>query len=476
MVKDVKGGVVGYGKVTCEVLRRLEEVLGSENVCTGGDELSKYSRDENPLGLAAFPEAVVKPVNTEQVAETLSLANEVRIPVTFRGQGTGLCGAAVPAYGGIVMSFERMNDIIEVDEGNLMAVAEPGVALLNLKQEVEKLGLFYPGDPGERTSTIGGNVATNAGGMNGVKYGKTRAWVLGLEAVLPGGKVLNLGGKVVKRSMGYDLMHLVIGSEGTLAAVTKVVVRLIKLPKVFITLYIPFHSLQNAVRSVSEVLRRRITPTAMEFVEKEVILEAEKQLGKTMPHHDAEAYLIIRVDGDEDQEIRGNAEAISGICLENHALNVIVADTKESQSGIWDVRSAFYDVIVRNRVAQIVDSAIPPSRIAEYMQNVKEISGRHGVRVLGYGHAGDGNIHLHPLKDDLSDVEWRRRFPKVMEELYTAAAAMGGTISGEHGIGLAKKKYLQLGLEEEQIRLMKEVKRLFDPGCILNPGKIFDIE
>jgi len=464
-----------YGKVTEDVLLSLARIAGKDNVLTEREDLERYSRDESPLGLKVLPEVVVKPKSTQEVSEILILANENRIPVTPRGQGTGLCDGAVPICGGIVLTLENINRILEIDEENLMAVVEAGVILSDLRTEVEKRGLFYPADPGERTSAVGGNVNTNAGGMNGVKYGKVRDYLLGLEAVLPNGKVLSLGGKVVKRSTGYDLMQLVVGSEGTLAVVTKAIIRLIKLPRIFMTLYVPFNNLFDAARSVSETLKERMTPTAMEFVERDVIIEAEKYVGKQMPHHDAEGYLIIRIDGESDEDLYKDAEAISEICLRNNAQDVLVADTKERQSRIWDLRSIFYEVIVKSRVADLVDAAIPPNKIPEYIMKVREVSRQFGVRILSYGHAGDGNIHVHPLKNGLSDYEWAEKLPKVMMRLYEEARALGGVVSGEHGIGLAKKKYLPVFIDEEQMRLMKEIKRIFDPNNILNPGKIFDL-
>ena len=465
-----------YNKVTEDVLNELKEIIGEENVLTNMEDLEKYSHDETAIGVKALPEVVVKPEDTDQVSKILALANERKIPVTPRGQGTGLCNGAVPIYGGILLSLERMNRILEIDEDNLMAVVEAGVVLSDLRAEVEKRGLFYPADPGERTSAIGGNINTNAGGMNGVKYGKTRNYILGLEAVLPSGKVLNLGGKVVKRSTGYDLMQLIIGSEGTLAVVTKAILKLVKLPKMFMTLYVPFNNLYDAARSVSDILRERITPTAMEFVERDVILEAEKKVGKTMPHHDSEAYLIIRIEGDKEEELYEHAEGISEICMRNNAVDVLVADTKERQDRIWDTRSIFYEAIVKSGTVELVDAAVPPSKIPEYVEKVKELSRKYGIRILSYGHAGDGNIHVHPIKGDLSDEEWSEKLPKLMEDLYREARALGGVVSGEHGIGWTKKRYLPICLDEEEIRLMREIKRIFDPNNILNPGKIFDME
>ena len=464
-----------FNKVTEEVLANLNEIVGEEDVLTTTEELEKYSYDETTIGVKALPEVVVKPESTDEVSKILALANERKIPVTPRGQGTGLCNGAVPVYGGILLSLEKMNRIIEIDEDNLMAVVEAGTVLSDLRAEAEKRGLFYPADPGERTSAIGGNVNTNAGGMNGVKYGKTRNYILGLEAVLPSGKVLNLGGKVVKRSTGYDLMQLIIGSEGTLAVVTKIIIKLIKLPKLFMTLYVPFNNLYDAVRSVSDILKERMTPTAMEFVERDVILEAEKRVGKTMPHHDSEAYLIIRIEGDKEDDLYENAEGISEICMRNNAVDVLVADTKERQDRIWDIRSIFYEAIVKSRVAELVDAAIPPSKIPEYIGKIKDLSKKYGIRILSYGHAGDGNIHVHPIKNGLSDEEWNHKLPKLMEDLYKEARELGGVISGEHGIGWTKKKFLPICLSEEEIHLMREIKRIFDPNNILNPGKILDI-
>lgn len=421
---------MNYNKVTPEVLSSLIEFIGPENVKTDEATLEKYSHDETPHGLRALPEVVLKPENTEQVSKILSLADQNRIPVTLRGQGTGLSSGAVPALGGILISFERMNRILEVDEDNLMAVVEAGVVLQDLRREVEKRGLFYPADPGERTSMMGGNVGTNAGGMNCVKYGKVRDYVLGLEVVLPSGKILNLGGKVVKRSTGYELIHLVTGSEGTLAAVTKVTLKLIKLPSLFITLYVPFNTLQGAIKSVSEILRDRITPTAIEFVERDVIIETENRIGKKMPNHDSEAYLIIRLDGDNESLLYDEGEKISGICMRNGAVDVLVADTKESQENIWDIRSAFYEGIVKNRDVEVIDTAVPRSKIPEFIIAVKSISARYGVRILCFGHAGDGNIHIHPQRNDLTVEEWSEKRPKIMDEVYRTSKAYGGTISG----------------------------------------------
>lgn len=464
-----------YKKVTNRTVVNLMKIVEAKNVLVDMDSLKKYAHDEAPLPLNVLPDVVVKPQNTEQVSKILHFANTQRIPVTFRGQGTGLSYGAVPLQGGILLSFEDMNRILEIDERNLVAVVESGVILLHLRQELEKRGLFYPADPGENSSAIGGNVGTNAGGMNGVKYGNTRGYVLGLEVVLSSGEIMTLGGKTFKRSTGYELMHLIIGSEGTLAAVTKIILRLIKLPKYFITLYIPFHSLHEAIKTVPEIIRKKITPTAIEYIEKDSLLVVERYLEKTMPHHDAEAYLIIRIDGDSEDELYAVGEAVSEICMEYNAVDVLVANTKEAQERIWSIRGSFYEALVKNRVVQMVDTVVPPSKIAEYIDEVKSIARRQKIRIFSVGHAGDGNVHLILMKDDLSDDAWAEKWPQTMKQLYETAVTYGGTISGEHGIGLDKKKYLTLSIGESELRLMKAIKRLFDPNNILNPGKIFDI-
>ena len=465
-----------YNKVTDDILAELEEMVGAKNVLIDEGSLDRYSHDESTPPFKALPEVVVKPQNTRQVSNLLVLANDKGIPVTFRGQGTGLSSGATPVYGGIVLSFEDMDEILEIDEQNLVATVESGTVLLNLKQELEKRGLFYPADPGEKSSTIGGNVNTNAGGMNGVKYGNTRGYVLGVEAVLASGKILKFGGKTIKRSTGYELMHLIIGSEGTLAAVTKVILKLIKLPNLFITLYVPFPTLQDAIETVPEIVKRKIIPTAIEFLEREPLLLAERYTGKTMPHNSAEAYLILRIDGDAEDELYEVGEAVSNICMDNHAIDVFIADTKEAQDRIWDLRSRFYEALVHERIVELVDTVVPPSQVSNFIEAVKEVSKKNGVRILSYGHAGDGNVHLHLMKDDLSDEKWNEKWPASMKEVYETAVAFGGTISGEHGIGFAKKQFFPIGTGEEELQLMKGIKKMFDPNNILNPGKIFDME
>lgn len=461
-------------KVTKRVIDHLQRLLGDVNVLLEPAVLRRYSGDENPTRFSVQPDVVVTPQNTLQVSQVLAFANEHRLPVTFRGQGTGLSCGAVPMYGGIVLSFERMNNILEIDEDNLVAVVEPGVVLLTLREELAQRGLFYPADPGERTSAIGGNVATNAGGMNGVKYGNTRQYILGLEVVLASGAVLQLGGKTLKRSTGYELLHLVVGSEGTLAAITQVMLRVMKEPKRVITLYVPFPSLTAAIATVPQIIREKITPTAIEFMEQELLLMVEQHVDQRMPHDGAAAYLIIRLDGDEEASLYEMGEAVADLCLEHGAEDVLIAESAEAQARIWDLRSRFYEILKSTNILDTVDAVVPISQIAEYVQQGKQISQKYGLTIHGLGHAGDGNVHFMLLKDSLSDSEWSKKLSETKQELHEAAVALGGTISGEHGIGLEKKKYLPLIASSEELSIMRNIKHVFDPHNILNPGKIFD--
>jgi glycolate oxidase len=464
-----------YTKVTKRTISCLQRLLGDTNVLFEPEELTRYAGDENPTGISAQPEVVVTPHNTKQVSQVLAFANEKYIPVTFRGQGTGLTCGAVPLFGGIVLSFECMNQIIEIDEENLVAVVEPGVVLLTLREELTRYGLFYPADPGERTSAIGGNVATNAGGINGVKYGNTRQYIVGLEAVLASGAVLQLGGKTIKRSTGYELLHLVVGSEGTLAAITKVILRVMKEPQRVITLYVPFPNLTAAIATVPHIIREKITPTAIEFMEQELLLMVERHVNQRMPHDDASAYLIIRLDGDEETALYTMGEAVAELCLAHGAEDVLIAESREAQARIWDLRSRFYEVLKSAFVLDTVDAVVPISQIAEYIRLGKQISKKYGLTIHGLGHAGDGNVHLMLLKDTLSDSEWSEKLSETKQELNEAAVALGGTISGEHGIGFEKKKYLPLIASRDELTIMRNIKHVFDPHNILNPGKIFDL-
>jgi glycolate oxidase len=464
-----------YGKVTEETLQQLGTIVGPDNILITKEAISDYAHDESSIE-PHFPEVVVRAETTQEVSRILSLANRERVPVTPRGGGTGLTGGSIPAYGGILLSLEKMNRIIELDNENLTVTVEPGVLIMDLHAYVEKRGLMYPPDPGQKSGAIGGNISTNAGGMRGVKYGVTQDFVLGLEVVLPTGEVTLLGGKTVKNATGYSLTDLIIGSEGTLAVVTKAILRLVPLPKIKVTLYAPYSNFEDASRTVSEIIKNKIVPPAVEFADQSSILVAERYLNRSMPQNDAPAYVLIRMDGNAKEAVDADYEAVGEICMKNNALDVLVADTKESQEKVWEGRSCIIDAAKAEGFIEVLDCVVPRNRIPELVKGLNDIAEKHGVECQNFGHAGDGNVHTNVLKKDMSDEEWNRKIPKLVEEVYQLSVSLGGTISGEHGIGLIRKSFLSMALDKVQIELMKGIKRVFDPNNILNPGKIFDLD
>jgi len=457
-----------------EVLEQLEAIVGPNDIILTKEKLIDYAHDESSIELH-YPEVVVKAENTGEVSKILSLANQKRIPVTPRGGGTGLCGGAIPIYGGILLSLEKMNRIVELDEENLMATVEPGVFIMDLHAYVEERGFLYPPDPGQKMGTIGGNISTNAGGMRGVKYGVTRDFVQGLEVVLPTGDVVHMGGKTVKNSTGYSLIDLIIGSEGTLGVVTKAILRLVPLPKINVTLYAPYKDFQDASRTVSEIIKNKIVPPAIEFVDQSSILVAERYLRRPMPRNDAPAFVLIRIDGNDREAVDSDYLAVGEICMKNNALDILVADTKEEQAKTWEGRSCIIDAAKAEGFIEVLDCVVPRNKIPNLIKGLNDISQRYGVECQNFGHAGDGNVHTNVLKKNMSDEEWSSKIPKLIDEVYRLSVSLGGTLSGEHGIGLTRKVFLPLALEEKQIELIKEIKRVFDPNNILNPGKIFDL-
>ncbi len=457
----------GYKRVTEKVLKKLTTVVGEEDTITSKDELEKYSCDEMPIPKRFLPEVVVKPKNTLEVSKVLSLANKEKIPVTPRAGGTGLSGGAVPVYGGILLSLEKMNRVIEVDEENFVAVVEAGVTLSDLYKAVESKGLYYPLYPGELSACIGGNVATNAGGMRAIKYGVTRNFVLGLEAVLPTGKIINTGGKFVKSSTGYDLTNLLIGSEGTLAVITKVILRLTTKPKVRFVLLAPFKNIFDAIRTVPKILRCGITPTGIEFIEREATKIIEEYLGKKFPYSGgAEAFLLIILDTKDEGEAYNTSEKIGEVCMKNGAVDVLIPDTEKAKKELLEFREKLYHALKSWGEMDLADIVVPRNSIADFVKKVKNLSKKYNIPIIVYGHAGDGNVHLHLYGD-------KRVRLKAFKEVYALGKFFGGTISGEHGIGFEKKKFFLSFIDKENIELMRRIKRVFDPNNILNPGKIF---
>ncbi len=463
---------IHYGKVTDELVALLTEIVGDKNILTG-DERENYSRDEMPGSKSLLPEVVVKPGDADSVAKILKLANERNSPGTPRGGGTGLCGGAVPIYGGIVLSLERMNRILEIDEDNFIATVEPGVTLADFYQAVAEHELYYPLYPGETSATIGGNVATNAGGMRAVKYGVTRHSVLGLEAVLPSGEKIQTGGKFVKCSTGYDLTQLIIGSEGTLALITKIMLKLITPPGKREILFIPFHNLPDAISSVPDILKERIIPVGIEFMEKDIVNMTEQYTGKEIPLHEHEAFLMIIVEAESEDEIYHISNRIGEICLNHGAVDVFIPGSERAKRNLLDAREKFYPAIRHFEMLELADVVVPRSQIAKFVELAKRAASKYGLRLIAFGHAGDGNVHLHPISQEADKNG--KKIKELLTEIYERGIALGGTISGEHGLGFAKKGYLHMAADKNKIDLMRRIKRAFDPNNILNPGKVFDL-
>ena len=461
-----------FAKVTGEDLAFFESILPGR-VFSGGNVSSDYEHDEMTIYGLYAPEAVLLAQNTDEISAVLRYCCQKGIAVTPRGAGTGLCGGCVAVRGGIVLSTERMKRVLEVDEKNMTATVEPGVLLMEFPKALEGTGLFYPPDPGEKTATMGGNAMTNAGGMRAVRYGVTRDYVLGMEVVLSSGEILTLGGKNVKTSSGYSLIDLLVGSEGTLVILTKLTVKLIPEPKANISLLIPFDDLDTCIGAVPAVLGCGCEPTAVEFMEREVIACAETYLGKQFPDASADAYLLVRLDGASVEALRPAMDRLTDLALSIGARDVLLADTDERKESIWNARGAFLEAIKNSTtVMDECDVVVPRERIADFVRQSGQIGREAGVRICSFGHAGDGNLHIYVCKDAMEDQAWAKALEQVMDRLYAAARNLGGEVSGEHGIGHAKREFLRESLGETQMALMRGIKSVFDPAGILNPGKV----
>ena len=463
---------MSFNHVTEADLKYFEELLPGR-VFSGEEISTDYDHDEMTIYGHYMPEAVLQALTTEDVSAVLKYCNEHNIAVTPRGAGTGLCGGCVAIHGGVVLSTEKMKKVLEVDTKNMTATVEPGVLLMEFQKSLEDTGLFYPPDPGEKTATMGGNAMTNAGGMRAVRYGVTRDYVLGMEVVLASGEVITLGGKNVKTSSGYSLIDLMVGSEGTLGFLTKLTVKLIPEPKVNLSLLMPFDDLDACIGAVPAVLGCGCEPTAVEFMEREVIACAETYLGKQFPDTSADAYLLVRLDGPSAEALKPAMDQLTDLALSIGAKDVLLADTDERKESIWNARGAFLEAIKGSTPEMDeCDVVVPREIIPAFVRKSVEIGKNLGVRICSFGHAGDGNLHIYACKDNLTDEAWNDVVEKVMDELYEAAKEMGGEVSGEHGIGHAKKGFLAESMGETQMNLMKGIKAAFDPKGILNPGKV----
>ena len=468
-----------YQPVTPAIVAELRGIVGESHVIYDDPPaLLDYAHDEVAGAEYAHPpEVVVKPASAAEISEIMRLANRERIPVTPRGAGSGLSCGAVPVYGGILLSLERMNHILEIDRENMVAVVEPGVVTNDVNQAVKEYGLFYAGYPmSTEMCFIGGNVAENAGGGRAIKYGVTGRYVLGLEVVLPTGEIVQLGGKRVKDVTGYDLLHLMVGSEGTLGIFTRITLKLLPLPTASAVLLVPFADVPSAIGAVPRIMvQGHVIPTSVEFMDRLSVQAAYDYLQERPPHPDIGAMLLIEVDGYSREQVEAEYNAIVDLCLELGALDVYVGDTPAAERRMWRPRQSMAEAFKAIcPVQSLEDIVVPLAEIPHLMPELERLSQQYDVLIPCYGHAGDGNLHATVVKrPETTMEEWQAKLPALLADLYQAVARLGGTISGEHGIGSKRAHYLPLVMDPALIALQRRIKRAFDPLNILNPGKIF---
>lgn len=466
-----------YNKVTPEMIEKFKEIAPKRVLV--GDEINEdFTHDEMAIYGKARPEVLVEATSTEEVAAVVKLCNENKVPVTPSGARTGLVGGAVSIGGGVMISLTKMNKILGYDKENFVVKIQSGVLLNDLAQDAEKQGLLYPPDPGEKFATVGGNVAANAGGMRAVKYGCTRDYVRAMTVVLPTGEIVKLGATVSKTSSGYSLLNLMIGSEGTLGIITELTLKVIPAPKSVISLIIPYENLEDCIATVPQFFMHHLAPQALEFMEKEVVMDTEKFLGKQVYPKELEgteigAYLLATFDGNSEEQLEDIIEQASEVVLEAGAIDVLVADTPALKKDAWAVRGALLEAIEADTVLlDECDVVVPTNKIAEFLTYTKSLEAEADFRVKSFGHAGDGNLHIYTCSNDMEEGEFKKQVAVFMDKVYAKATEFGGMISGEHGIGHGKMDYLAESLGPVQMRIMEGVKEVFDPNMILNPGKI----
>lgn len=466
-----------YNKVTPAVVEALKTIAGKGSVFTDEEKLEAYSHDETDAAeYGHFPEVAVLPTSAEQVAAVVKLANKERIPITPRGAGSGLSGGAIPEHGGIVISLEKMNKLLELDKANMVAVVEAGIVTNDLANTVQSEGLFFAGYPMSlQTCVIGGNIAENAGGGKAVKYGVTGRYIIGLELVTPQGDIVQLGGKLVKDVSGYDLKSLVIGSEGTLGIVTKAIVKLIGYPASKSDLLVLFKTAKEAIDVVPIILSKGLTPTSIEFMDQLSCRTSCQYLNESLPYENAGAMLLIELDGTNAAQIEMDLIEAGKLCQEHGAVEVYVAEDKNNIERIWNVRRNIAEAWkVFSPIQSLEDIVVPISRIPEMIPELERMGKKYNVQIPCYGHAGDGNLHATLVKEPAMSMEdWKKNEVACLEELYKVTCGFGGKISGEHGIGIKRRSYLKQVINPVELKLMQAIKQAWDPNNIMNPGKIF---
>lgn len=458
-----------------EVLQKLANVIGEVNVFTDIETRNHYGHDETEDYV--FPPGVVlKPANAKEISEILKLANEYKIPVTPIGARTGLSGGALSIYEGIGLSMERLNKIVEIDEQNLQVITEPAVITQVLREAVLEKGLFYPVDPSSQGSCwIGGNVAENSGGARAVKYGVTKDYVLNLEVVLSNGEIIWTGANTLKNSTGYNLTQLMVGSEGTLGIITKIVLKLLPKNSHNVLMLVPFYKSSQACEAVSAIFRAGITPSALEFMERDAIdwtLKFVNGLNVTV-HDNIEAHLLIEVDGNYPEILMQEAEKIMEVLEQFEIDEVLFADTEDQKNALWKMRRSVAEAVKSNSIYKEEDTVVPRYVLPELLLGIKKAGAKYGFKSVCYGHAGDGNLHVNIIKGDMTDENWEKEVPKGIREIFELTVALKGTLSGEHGIGYVQKNFMDIAFSKTHLELMERIKYVFDPNNILNPGKIF---
>jgi glycolate oxidase len=466
----------GKTALTKDVVEALRRIVGEANMLSDVESMQPYAKDETEE-LFFLPELVLKPRTTAEVSAILRICNQHRIPVTPRGAGTGLSGGALPLWGGVLISTERMNSILEIDEKNGQVITEPGVITEVLQDAVKRKELFYPPDPSSRGSCfIGGNIAENSGGPKAVKYGVVKDYVLNLELVLPTGEIIWTGANVLKNSTGYNLTQLVVGSEGTLGIVTKIVLKLIPLPKYDLLMLAPFNSLERAGEAVAAIFRAGFTPSALELVEIDALRITSRFVESPMViDEDTEAHLLIEVDGNHPEMLMKEMEAIASL-LADHGVsdNILFADDAVQKAELWKIRRRVAEAVKKEGYTIEEDTVVPRAALPALIRGVKELGRNSDFDAVCYGHAGDGNLHIRIRKEGSANSLEDPVMVESLRALFRLVHELGGTISGEHGVGLVQKGYIDIVFSEAQLGLMRGIKKVFDPNNILNAGKIFD--
>jgi len=464
-----------FNKVTPYIINEFYKLLDKKYVLVNESDKNKYAHDETE-DLHFMPEVVLCPGTTEEISSILKLCNDNAIPVTPRGAGTGLSGGALPVFGGVSLSMERFNKIIYIDEKNQQVTVEPGVITQVLQETVADKKLFYPPDPASRGSCfIGGNVAENSGGPKAVKYGTVKDYVLNLEVVLPDGNIIYTGANVIKNATGYNLTQLIVGSEGTLGIITKIVLRLIPLPEHDLLILVPFKSAEDACAAVGVIFSTGIIPSALEFMERDAIDWTLKFVSNiNIPVDDStKAHLLIEVDGNDKAQLFRDIEKITSVLEQFNTGDILFAESAQQKADLWHLRRSVAEAVKSNSIYKEEDTVVPRAHLPQLLNGVKSISNKYGFRSVCYGHAGDGNLHVNIIKGDMNEDHWNTKLPEGIREIFKLVVSLGGTISAEHGIGLVQKYYMPIAYSDIQLQLMKNIKGIFDPKGIMNPGKIF---